>query len=84
MSYAAIEGRVAAKRGVLTYSTIMKMQNTQYSETAKEHVPYLVCTHLFCSRCEDDDDSERDCERCGNRKYAFWDNPVGVFHILLH
>ena len=52
-------------------------QNTQYSETAKVHVPNLVCIQHFCLRCEDVDDSERDCERCGIRKHAFWVNPVG-------
>ncbi len=52
-------------------------QNTRYTETAKVHVPIMVCIQQFCSRCEDVDDSERDCERCGIRKHAFWDDPVG-------
>ena len=58
------------------------MQNTQFFETAKVHVPNLVCIQQFCSRCEDVDDSERDCERCGIRKHAFWDDPVG--DLLAH
>ena len=52
-------------------------QNTRYSETAKEHVPNMVCIQQFCSRCEDVDDCERGCERCGICKHAFWDNRVG-------
>ena len=58
-------------------------QNTQYSETAKVHVPNLVCIQHFCLRCEDVDDSERDCERCGFRKHASWDDPVGDLHTYL-
>ena len=34
-------------------------QNTRYSETAKEHVPNLVCIQRFCSRCEGVEDFER-------------------------
>ena len=52
-------------------------QNTRYSETAKEHVPNLVCIQQFCSRCEGIEDCERECERCGVRKHAFWDDLVG-------
>ena len=52
-------------------------QNTRYSETAKVHVPNLVCIQQFCSRCEGVDDSARDCERCGICKHAFWDDSVG-------
>ena len=51
-------------------------QNTRHSETAKEHVPNLVCLQQFCSRCEGIDDSGRECERCGIRQYAFWEDPV--------
>ena len=51
-------------------------QNTRFSETAKEHVPNLVCIQQFCSRCESIDDCERGCESCGIRKLAFWDDPV--------
>ena len=52
-------------------------QNTRYSETAKVHVPNLVCIQQFCSRCEGVDDSAQDCERCGIRKHSFWEDPVG-------
>ena len=34
-------------------------QNTRYSETAKEHVPYLVCIQQFCSLCEGINDCEQ-------------------------
>ncbi len=52
-------------------------QNTRYCDTAKEHVPNLVCIQQFCSRCEGIEDCERECERCGVRKHAFWDDSVG-------
>ena len=52
-------------------------QNTRYSDITKVHVPNLVCIQQFCSRCEDVDDSARECERCGIRKHSFWDDPVG-------
>ena len=52
-------------------------QNTRHSETAKEHVPNLVCIQLFCSRCEGIEDCERECECYGARKHAFWEDPVG-------
>ena len=57
--------------------TLNPFQNTRYSETAKEHVPNLVCIQQFCSPCEGFDDCERGCERCGIRKHAFWEDPVG-------
>ena len=28
-------------------------QNKRYSDTAKAHVPKLVCVQQFCARCED-------------------------------
>ena len=34
-------------------------QNTRYSETAKEHVPYLACIQQFCSRFEGIDECEQ-------------------------
>ena len=53
------------------------MQNTRYSDTTKEYVPNLVCIHKFCSLCEGIEDCKRECERCGFRKHAFWEDPVG-------
>ena len=52
-------------------------QNTRYSDTAKERVLNLVCIQQFCSRCEGIETCERECERCGVRKHAFWEDPVG-------
>ena len=52
-------------------------QKAGYSDTAKVHVLYLVCIQQFCSRCESVENSERDCERCGNHKPSFCDDRVG-------
>ena len=52
-------------------------QDTRYTETAKEHVPNLMCIQQFCSGYEGFEDGERGCERFGIRKHAFWDDPVG-------
>ena len=52
-------------------------QNKRYPETAKAHVPNLVCMQLFCARCELKEDVSIDCERCGKRKHAFWNDTVG-------
>ena len=52
-------------------------QHTRYSETAKEHVPNLVCIQQLCSQCEGIDDFERECKRSGVRKNALWEDPVG-------
>jgi len=48
-------------------------QNMMYSDTAKEHVPNLVCVQQFCARCEEIDD----CDRCGRRSHSFYNDPVG-------
>ena len=56
-------------------------QNTEYGEESKLHAPNLVCTQLFCSRCEDVEDG--DCVRCGRRKHTFWQDPIGVLIIYL-
>jgi hypothetical protein len=52
-------------------------QDTDYSVKAAVHVPNLVCLQQFCSNCEDLDDIERECIRCGKRKHSFWEDPVG-------
>ena len=36
----------------------------------------------FCWRCEGIEDYERECERCGVRKHAFWEDPVGDLAYL--
>ena len=41
--------------------------------------PLSVMAHLKGSvlfECEDVEDTERDCARCGKRKHTFWDEPV--------
>ena len=43
-------------------------QNKTYSDTAKEHVPNLVCVQQFCARCEEIEDCSIDCGRCGKGK----------------
>jgi len=35
-------------------------QNMRYSDTAKEHVPNLVCVQQFCARCEETEDCSID------------------------
>jgi len=40
------------------------------------HVPNLVCLQQFCSRCEDEEDIERNCVRCGKRKHSFLEDLV--------
>jgi hypothetical protein len=51
-------------------------QDTKFSENATEHVPNLVCVQQFCSVCEMQDDIDIDCERCGEKRYSFFDDPV--------
>ena len=64
--------------GVLyVFNDLETTQHTRNSETAKERVLNLVCIQQFCSRYEGFADAERGCERCGIRKHAFWDAPVG-------
>ena len=53
-------------------------QDTKIRETAKLHVPILVCLQQFCTACEmQDEDGERDCARCGKRRHSFFEDPVG-------
>ena len=47
------------------------------SETAKLHVPILVCLQQFCTACEMQDDYEQDCARCGKKLHSFFEDPVG-------
>jgi hypothetical protein len=35
-------------------------QNKTYSDTAKEHVPNLVCVQPFCAKCEEIEDCSID------------------------
>ena len=50
-------------------------QNKRHSDTAKSHVPKLVCVQQFCASCEDMEDGVH-FERCGRRKHTFCDDPV--------
>jgi hypothetical protein len=43
-------------------------QNTRYSDSATEHVPFLVCVQQFCKVCETLDYTDDNSERCGKRK----------------
>jgi len=53
-------------------------QDAKISETAKLHVPILICVQQFCTACEmQDEDDERDCARCGKRRHSFFEDPVG-------
>ena len=52
-------------------------QNTEVTDCAKLHAPNLVCLQQFCSECETMTDIDADCGRCGKRRHAFWEDPVG-------
>jgi hypothetical protein len=52
-------------------------QNKTYSNTAKAHLPNLLCVQQLCARCELMEDVSIDCVRCGRRKHSFWNDPVG-------
>lgn len=55
-------------------------QNKKFTSTATEHVPNLVCVQQFCSMCENVENINQDCRRCGPRKHTFWEeDPVGDF-----
>ena len=51
-------------------------QNKRYSDTAKAHVPNLMCEQQFCAMCEDMEDGV-DCERCYRRRHSFRADFVG-------
>jgi len=60
------------------YFTILRQQkNKTYSDTAKEHVPNLVCVQQFCANCEEIEDCSIACDRCGRRRHSFWNDHVG-------
>jgi len=46
-------------------------------------VPNLVCLQQFCCKCENVQDINIDCEKCGRRKHTIWDDPVGDLLISL-
>jgi len=53
------------------------LQDTEINESAKLHVPILVCLQQFCTACEKQDEDEGDCARCGKRRHSFFEDPVG-------
>jgi len=57
-------------------------QDTKISETAKVHIPILVCLQQFCTACEMQDDYSQDCARYGKKQHSFFEDPVG--DLLLH
>jgi len=53
-------------------------QDTKINESAKLHVPILVCLQQFCTACEmQDEDDKQDCARCGKRRHSYFEDPVG-------
>jgi hypothetical protein len=52
-------------------------QDTKINESAKLHVPILVCLQQFCTACEMQNEDEEDCARCGKRRHSFFEDPVG-------
>jgi len=52
-------------------------QDTKISETARVHVPILVCLQQFCTACEMQDYYSQDCDWCGKRQHSFFEDPVG-------
>ena len=52
-------------------------QDTQLTASATVHIPNNVCIQQFCALCEKEPDSDVDCVRCGTRRHALSDDPVG-------
>ena len=51
-------------------------QDAKINESARLHVPILVCLQQFCTACEMQDDDKQDCSRCGKRRHSFFEDPV--------
>ena len=63
---------------VFVFCDFETTQDTKINESAKLHVPILVCLHQFCTACDmRDEDDEQDCARCGKRRHSFFEEPVG-------
>jgi len=67
----------AGDRVLYVFYDFVNTQNTRYSDAATLHIPNFVCLQQFCSRCEDEEDVERDFVQCDVRNHKFWDDPVG-------
>jgi hypothetical protein len=72
----------SSNRELYVFYNFQTTQTTRYSDTAKLHVPNLVCIQQFCSPSESSDNVDQDCTQCGKQKHAFWEDPVG--DILSH
>jgi len=59
------------------FSDFETTQDTRLSESSTVQIPNLVCIQHFCTVCENDPDIDAACVRCGKRKHAFWNDPVG-------
>jgi hypothetical protein len=64
-------------RVLYVFSDFETTQNTRYSNTARLHVPNLVCIQQYCSPCESTDNVDQECTQGGKRKHSFWEDPVG-------
>ena len=50
----------SADNGLYIFYDSDTTQKKTYSDTAKEHVPNLVCVQQFCARCEEIDECDSD------------------------
>jgi len=67
----------ASDKVIFVFYGFETTQDTKYSDSDTVHVPNLVCLQQFCSKCENIQDINIDCEQCVRRKHKFWDDPVG-------
>ena len=54
-------------------------QHLQKCDGSFEHVSNLICAQQICSKSENVDCVNVDCEQCGKRVHTFWQDPVGKF-----
>jgi hypothetical protein len=54
-------------------------QGLEKPDGSFEHVPNFICSQQMCSKCESVYHLSVDCEQCGKRIRAFWQEPVGKF-----
>jgi len=59
------------------YFMTLKRHKTLLTESSTVHIHNLVCLQHFCKVCEKEPDIYVDCVRCGRRRHAFWDDPMG-------
>ena len=51
-------------------------QDTRLNDKSSVHVPNLVCSQQFCSKCVRITDIDQDWIQKGKRKHTFWDDTV--------